>query len=125
MKIEQLLTFSDLSDELRQDIRDLFKLCDKLEELVLKENDLLMADGHEVDTQSVYLKINLLGQFEEQAPLLFERIKDEASTNYALHNKLVTRVQTLQEKLRINTGLHLHVMHNSPIYEGGHAAICH
>lgn len=126
MDIQTVLDMSDMNFDLKRELQSFVNLCDRLIALTEEENECLLADGAVIDKEISYQKMVLLEVFEERTSRVFERVKEEAQYNKALHALLIDRVQGFQQKLKINTDLHLHVMQSSPFYGGGgDSAVCH
>ena len=126
MDIQTILDLSDMNLDFKKELESFVNLCDRLIALTEEENECLLAEGAAMDKDVSYQKMVLLEVFEERTSRVFARVKEEAQYNKALHALLIDRVQGFQQRLKINTGLHLHVMQSSPFYGGGgDSAICH
>lgn len=125
MDINGILEFGNISPEFRSEILAFLKLCDRLDFLTEAENNALLSDDGIQDRQAAYRKILLLEQMEERTIKVFRRVKEDAPHNLALQTHLIRRVQDVQKKLKVNTGLHLHVLQASPLYGGENAQPCH
>lgn len=125
MNIKDILAFSNTAPDFENEIHSFLSFCEHLDTLTKAENDALLSENGIRDRQSAYTKVVLLEQFEDRASKIFTRVKEEAPHNLALQTHLVDCVRAFQEKLKINTGLHLHIMRTSPCYGGGDPVLCH
>ena len=74
------------------------------------ENKTFFADEILVDAGLSARKAALLEDFETQAGDLFDLLKTQAPLNASLQRYFVTRLEKLQNVLRINTSLQLHAI---------------
>lgn len=110
MTIQDILSLSKVSPAFSARIMGFSDLCDELCHLTEQENDVFLSNDLQAGMAISWRKIALLKQFEEKTQHIFDIIKEEAPHNLALQNQLIDKIQTLQGKLKINTGLHLHIM---------------
>lgn len=125
MTIHEILSCSGIKPDFKAEISSFLHLCEDLEDLTEQENKAILSDEFYSDRRAAYKKVVLLDRFEAQTVRIFKRAKAEAPDNFVLHTFLIKRVQDFQARLKINTGLHLHMLRTNPCYGGGDPVICH
>jgi flagellar biosynthesis/type III secretory pathway chaperone len=110
MTLDQLLAFGDVPTDLKNSFKRFHEMMEELSTLTDQENDHLMrakkVSGKEISVR----KVVLLELFERQAQKIFETLKSECPNHHALQNYFILLIQTLQNKLRVNTSLQLDAM---------------
>ena len=110
MTLQEILTFSKLSESFTAQLEKFDALCTELCELTDQENDNFMAEMILPGAAVSLKKVRMLETFEQRAQHILTLIKLEAPTNTALQSYFLNRIQGLQGALRVNTSLQLHLM---------------
>lgn len=126
MSIETIMKLDDLSEGFKNEVRAFVSFCARLDNLAQQETDAILSQKR-LDKMTISReKVEMLEAFEHNAWHIFERVKTEAPHNLALQNGLLAAINDVQGTLKINAGLHLHIICNNPLFsEVQSAATCH
>ncbi|MCD8566416.1 MAG: hypothetical protein LRY36_00505 [Alphaproteobacteria bacterium] len=126
MNIETIMKLDHMSESLKEDVRAFVSFCVKLDEIAQQETDAILSRKR-LDKMTISReKVEMLESFEHEAQRIFARIEADAPHNLALQNALLAEIKSLQNTLKVNTGLHLHMICNSPVYNDMRQGVtCH
>ena len=103
--LEQLI--KDLDKKTKKKILDFMAMCEDLENLISRENTILLDKGTVVFDGMFVRKINMLNIFEKDIRNVLLLAKEQAPGNRYLQRILVDRIQQVRRVLSINTTFQL------------------
>lgn len=128
MNIEHVISQEAISPDIYGILQAFEDLCDELCVLTDRENEMLMRDNEFSDLDMSLRKISLLQTFDDKSRLVLSHLGDGLSDQVGVHRYLIQKIETLQQKLKVNTNLQLHVitqMNNSLIDYSSGRHTCH
>lgn len=104
-KLELIL--KDFKEDAKKKIIDFAAMCDDLENLITRENTILLDKGTIVFDGMFIRKINMLKKFERDIRDVLYLIKEGSPDNLRLQNLIVQKIQDVRRTLSINTTFQL------------------
>ena len=96
-----------LSEETKHKLRCFLQVCLELNQLIERENQLLLANGTIVFDGFCARKLKLLDNFDVEVKAIFELMKTQAPSNHALQAGIIADIQDLKRRLDVNSSFHL------------------
>jgi hypothetical protein len=104
----------DLDTKTKEKFLDFLAACDDLENLINRENTMLLDKGAIAFEGISIRKINALREFEESIRNVLPLSKEVAPKNIGLQRILIDRIQEVRRALSINTTFQLRDLKNRP-----------
>ena len=101
------LVLKDLDKKTQETILDFVAMCDDLENLITRENTILLDTGTVTFDGMFVRKINMLNQFEKDIRNVLLLSKEQAPDNIRLRKAVVEKIQEVRRALSINTTFQL------------------
>lgn len=103
LKKDLPLIIGHLPEDFQKKIRDFLSLCEDLQSLTDRENDILLETGTVAFDGFYARKLQLMRDFEIGIPYVFEMVKTQAPHNMCLKTGLIEIIQEIRRSLCINT----------------------
>ena len=105
LKLELML--KDFDENTKKTILEFVVMCDDLEDLIDRENTILLDKGAVAFDGMFIRKINMLHKFEKNIQNVLLLTKERAPDNTSLRKMLIDKIQNVRRSLSINTTFQL------------------
>ena len=116
---------SEIDRAARQRLRLFFYLCDEVENFTDEENIKLLSGRIHSNFELMHQKLALFSRFENNTKKIAEDFETALAENITLQQYLLSRIETFQEKLKVNTGLQLDALNELTDLALGREVTCH